>query len=113
MHVTTKRYGEGTEDDRTGTIYSFTEGDRTYLFDIVDRMGEWASAHGAVLAGRAMKMQIQEPYGRNDTLIGIPRTCPVFQAALRELVKMGVRKITVYNRVSGGYPSLDIATLQS
>jgi hypothetical protein len=117
MDTRTERYEGATReidgyDESSGTIYTFSSSSRVYSFS-VDDGSRYADSRGAVVDGRMVKVYVHEPYGANDAVIGIPRSCIAFQQALGELEKLGVNVVRFYDRVSGGFSSLSLSELSN
>lgn len=117
MDIRTERYAGATReidgyDESSGTIHTFSSSGRAYSFS-VDDGSRYADSREAFVDGRIVKVFVHEPYGANDAVIGIPRSCVAFQEALGELGKLGVQFVRFYDRVSGGFASFSLSELST
>ena len=116
MRIDSERYEGATEerdgfDESPGAIYSFTESDRTFRFQIEDSMPQYAVSRGATIEGAKVEVFRYEPYSDNPSVIGIPSKCPIFISVMKELRSRGVRQVRFYDRVTGGFASIPVDEL--
>ena len=116
MNVTREPYEGSTEEENgyyqsPGAIYSFSENNKIYRFNIEDSIPAYASAVTALINGEEVALMVHEPFGDNKKVQKIPIQCAVFQKTLNELTTMGVKYLSLYNQQTGGFTQFTIAEL--
>jgi hypothetical protein len=113
MKIEQERYAGHTEEEggyfqSSGSVYSFSEAQREYKFNVEDSMAEYATSLPSSIEGRSVDLMVHTPRGEGSAAIGIPRECPVFLAALAHLRGIGVKHVSFFNQVSGGFSQFAI-----
>ncbi|MCW0221115.1 MAG: hypothetical protein OJI67_22490, partial [Prosthecobacter sp.] len=116
MKITQDRYAGHTEEEdgffqSPGSDYGYSEAQREYKFNIEDSMVEYATSLPSSVDGRVVTLMIHQPRGEGSSAIRIPRDCPVFLGALNHLKSIGIKHISFFNQVSGGFSQLAIEEL--
>ena len=113
MHATKETYpGYADEDadyyESAGAVFTFSEGEREYKFQVEDCLPEYAVSRPGRFDGRSVSVMINAPHAASSLAIEIPRTCPLFRAALVELERSGIKFVSFFNQPTGGYLQLPI-----
>lgn len=95
-----------------GAIYTFTQGDRAYRFDVSEG-SKYATSLPSVVGGREVTLMVHVPNSETSAVLQIPKECLVFQAALVSLQKLGVRYVRFFSQPTGSFKDFDLAALQS
>ena len=117
MNITREPYEGSTEEENEHyqspvAVYSFSENEKVYRFDIEDTMPGYASAVKAQINGEEVSLMVHEPFGENKKLLKIPTKCLTFQKTLNELKAMGVNHLSFYNQQTGGFTQFEVSVLQ-
>jgi hypothetical protein len=98
-------------DESPGAVFTFAESDRSYRFDIAEG-STYATSRPSLVEGREVTLMVNPPHSDTSRAIQIPRSCPVFQAALAELETLGVKHVLFFNQPTGGFRPFEIRELR-
>ena len=116
MVVTVERY-EGHDEETegffqsAGAIHRFAAGSDEFRFNIEDSMPEYAACVRSVVDGREVMVQTRAPWAPSSPAVGIPLDNPLFTHGLREMMRTGVKFISIFDTGGGGFRQLAIAEL--
>lgn len=116
MKISVERY-EGNDEKSgyfsqgPGSTYRFAADADEFRFNVEDSAPERAVSLRSLVGGREVMIQTRAPWASGSPAIGIPSHNPLFDSALREMMRNGVQFVSFLDTSNGGFRQFDAADL--